>query len=333
MESTRVYTRRILDDLSIANALFSDVELVSKDQKIATSSLVLAALSGMMNDALKDLIYENVDEKIKVIIPDTEIDFDLVSTLFTEVLFHTNEELELDEKYNQVLDYLDIKSSFGYNKSKSDAVGIAPITYIKHVCQFCNKSFNLKKLLSRHVRTFHSENPFKCKQCGRLCRNQSELNIHQRVHTKERPHKCSQCRRSFTQVSHLNEHIKNIHYGPDDFASGKNICEICGLILSSKGAVQRHMKQHEDVHPSSPSSPPHPLSLSPSPPPPPSPRPPSPEPPLKLEPILESGTLLDDNVVEQFEEKPSIPPLKLMCDFEGCGKILKTHSSFKLHIK
>ena len=59
MESTRVYTRRILDDLSIANALFSDVELVSKDQKIATSSLVLAALSGMMNDALKDLIYEN----------------------------------------------------------------------------------------------------------------------------------------------------------------------------------------------------------------------------------------------------------------------------------
>ena len=182
MESTRVYTRRILDDLSIASRLFSDVELVFKDQKIATSSLVLAALSGMMNDALKDLIYENIDEKIKVIIPDSEIDFYLVSTLFTEVLFNTNEELELEDKYHEVLDYLDIKSSFESTKSKSATVVTTATTYIKHVCQFCDKSFNLKKLLSRHVRTFHSENPFKCNQCGRLCRNQSELNIHQ-VHS------------------------------------------------------------------------------------------------------------------------------------------------------
>ena len=331
MDSTRVYTRRILHDLNIASRLFSDVELVFKDQKIATSSLILAALSGMMNAALKDLIYENIDEKIQVIIPDTEIDFYLVSTLFTDFLFNSNEELELDEKYHEVLDYLDIKSSFECSKSKSTAVGTAATTHIKHVCQFCDKSFNLKKLLSRHVRTFHSENPFKCNQCGRLCRNQSELNIHQRVHTKERPHKCTQCRRSFTQVSHLNEHTKNIHYGPDDATSGKNICEICGLILSSKGAVQRHMKQHEDVHPASPSPPPRPPSLSPSPSPPPL-DPPSPDPPQKIESILEAEAM-DVNFAEQLVERSSVRPLKLMCDFEGCGKILKTHSSFKLHIK
>ena len=207
-------------------------------------------------------------------------------------------------------------------------MAVSSTHHIKHVCEFCNKSFNLKKLLTRHVRTFHSENPYKCSDCGRLCRNQSELKIHQRVHTKQRPHKCTECRRCFTQVSHLNEHIKNIHYGPDDLVSGKNICEICGLILSSRGAVQRHMKQHEEVPP---------LSLAPqSPSPPPSPPAllPAHSPTQKFESMLGSNDLnIIDNVVEDIQEKPTVRPLKMVCDFEGCGKVLKTHSSFKLHLK
>ena len=336
MDSARVYTKRILDDLRIASEYFSDVELVLKEQKIETNSLVLAALSGMMNSALKDLIYENIDEKIQVIIPDSEIDFGLVSSLFRDVLFSLDEDLELEGKYQDVLDYLDIKSSFHSFIKTNTPIGVATSTQIKHVCEFCNKSFNLKKLLSRHVRTFHIENPYKCKDCGRLCRNQSELKIHERVHTKERPHKCTQCQNCYTQVSHLNEHIKNVHYGSNDFISGKNICEICGLILSSRGAVQRHMKQHEDV-PHLPLSPPSPLTPSP----PPSPSisvlstlPPAPSPDRNFEATIGVNELkIVDRETEKSEEKLTTNSQKLVCDFEGCGKVLKTHSSLKLHLK
>ena len=111
MDSTRVYTKRILDDLKVASAFFADVEFVWKDQKIPTSSLILAALSGMMSTALKDLVYENIDDRIQIIVPDSEIDFGLVSSLFRNILFSPDEDLELDEKYHEVLDYLDIKSS------------------------------------------------------------------------------------------------------------------------------------------------------------------------------------------------------------------------------
>ena len=324
MDPIKVYTRRILDDLRIASELFSDVELVSKDQKIVTSSLILASLSGTLNAALKDLIYENIDEKIQVILPSSEIDFYVVSSLFTEIVFNPDEDLVLDERYHEVLDYLDIKSSFHSAKPNSTVIS-TPSTHIKHVCQYCSKSFNLKKLLARHVRTFHSENPYKCSNCGRLCRNQSELKIHQRVHTKERPHSCAKCHRSFTQVSHLNEHVHNVHYGPDDVISGKNICEICGDILSSRGAVQRHMKQHEVSGPTPPS------------PPIPPPRPP-PSPPPKVETVIRteessSSDHVNTDYIEKIHTKPALPSIQLRCDFEGCGKILKTHSSFKLHMK
>ena len=114
MDSTRVYTKRILDDLKVASAFFADVEFVWKDQKIPTSSLILAALSGMMSTALKDLVYENIDDRIQIIVPDSEIDFGLVSSLFRNILFSPDEDLELDEKYHEVLDYLDIKST-GFN--------------------------------------------------------------------------------------------------------------------------------------------------------------------------------------------------------------------------
>ena len=111
MDSTRVYTKRILDDLKVASAFFADVEFVWKDQKIQTSSLILAALSGMMSTALKDLVYENIEDMIQIIVPDSEIDFGLVASLFRNILFSPDEDLELDEKYHEVLDYLDIKSS------------------------------------------------------------------------------------------------------------------------------------------------------------------------------------------------------------------------------
>ena len=180
----------------------------------------------------------------------------------------------------------------------------------KHLCTVCNKSFNLRKLLIRHIRTFHDENPNKCPECDRLCRSKSELIIHQRVHTKEKPHECQFCEKSFSQVSHLNEHINALHNNLQNKSNrSQNICEICGLVLSSKGAVQRHMQIHlknEDII----------------------------EQPLIV--VEETVDVMQQNVLESISEIPEENEnydtnKKYICDFENCGKILKTYTSLKLH--
>ena len=211
MESIKVYAKRILPDLKSASEHFSDVQLVSNEQVdyyINTNSLILASLSPTLNSALKDLFNDNLEEKIKIIVPsESGIDFQLLQDFFKDALFDASNEDDrlIDKKYAEVLDFLGIKSVPHASKAKPTFQGL------KHQCHVCKKSFNLRKLLARHIRTFHYENPHKCLDCGRLCRSQSELKIHMRVHTKERPHQCSRCDKTFTQVSHLNEHLNNVH--------------------------------------------------------------------------------------------------------------------------
>ena len=310
MEALKVYTKRLLGDMKKCISSFSDVELVCGDQKIITNSLVIASLSETLSNALKDLIYENLEERVKVIIPESDVDSDVLSKFFDDILFNTNEDLYLDENFKDVLDYLDIKFK-PIKKTISRQI-------VKFSCRICDKSFSLKKLLARHNRTFHSDNPNKCALCGKLCRNPSEMRIHLRVHTKERPYKCSHCPKTYTQMSHLNEHLNSLHFGKEDIIEAQNICEICGLIFSSKSAVKKHKKIHPAIEPS--------------------------EPIIQIEEPYPKETIEENETDQKIDNDPTIfedetdskkNPLtqKLVCEIKGCGKTLKTYSSFKLHIK
>ncbi len=299
MEAIKVYTQRIIEDLRVANKLFADVELISGKNVLSMNSLILAALSSTLRDAFKDI--EHLEENIKVILPE-DLDFDLLTKLFDETLFSTCANFVIDEHYMDIMTMLDIKLVPPLSELDNLVKPLGRPGNTRHTCKLCKKSFSLKKLLARHIRTFHCENPNTCEQCGRLCRSQSELSIHMRVHTKERPHQCVHCRRSFTQVSHLNEHVNTVHYGcknPQE-SKPKNICETCGAVLSTRTALQRHVKAHNQpkVAPSVPEN---------------------------VEKPVEEETTME-------EEAEASNPTLLVCNFEDCGKVLKTYSSFKLHL-
>ena len=290
------YFKGILKDLQKAQVEFSDAEIVaSNGQSILSNTLILASLSPNLKSLLKNHLTTSEkhwiapEEKIKILIPD--LDFHLLQTFFQEIIFTGKEDLELDR-----LAWQDVISLLGItHESEADTCLSGLINHASgQSCPICLKQFGQAKLLKRHMKTYHEENPNTCLECGKLCRSQSELQIHQRIHTKERPHTCQICQKSFTQVSHLNEHLRSQH---DE--DNEEICEICGLAFHSKLAVQKHMKTHQAQSDET------------------------------LGPKINQGQTDESNSVRVGK---SSKVKTLVCPHENCGKILKTHTSLKLHV-
>lgn len=52
----------------------------------------------------------------------------------------------------------------------------------------------------------NTEEPNKCKYCGKAFHNHSFLLIHERIHTREKPYKCRECEKAFRWSSNLSRH-------------------------------------------------------------------------------------------------------------------------------
>ncbi|XP_072160377.1 uncharacterized protein [Bemisia tabaci] len=64
-------------------------------------------------------------------------------------------------------------------------------------CSYCSRSFQLKTLLSRHLRTHTEEKRFRCSQCPAAFAEKSRLHQHTLIHTNEKPFRCRHCPASF----------------------------------------------------------------------------------------------------------------------------------------
>ena len=329
MDSVKEYTKRLIRDLKEANSLFYDVQIVNGGTKssIKISSLVLGALSPSLKNAISSLSYENLEDSIKIIIPDDCIDFQILRHFFETVVFSDNENLVLDDGLSEVLTLFGIplQETKVMKSPTSEMVYMRKPQSLKYQCSVCNKTFSLRKLLARHYRTFHDvNNPNKCSDCGKLCRSRSELSIHQRVHTKEKPYECLHCHKSFSQISHLNEHNNSVHkqFVKSSSSSAisdqksRNICEHCGLVLSTKVALEKHAKTHEKVA-SPPLSSVADIAID--------------IPKLIIEenvPSSPSKVEVDHKIGAQTHQHTN---KKYVCNIEQCGKELKTYTSLKLH--
>ena len=158
MDAIKVYTRRIINELKIANEQFADVEIVQSNGEgvLRVNSLVLAALSSNLANAMKDLQYHDAEDLIKIIIPPEEIDFNLMRTFFENVVFSPDENLHLDQRYlDELFPYLGIELSSPSSIIQSQEMVHPRIPMLvpkeKHQCTVCHKSFNLRKLLVRHI--------------------------------------------------------------------------------------------------------------------------------------------------------------------------------------
>ncbi|XP_021510149.2 zinc finger protein 445 isoform X1 [Meriones unguiculatus] len=105
-----------------------------------------------------------------------------------------------------------------------------------------------------------TDEPNKCKYCGRTFRTLSFLLIHQRVHTREKPYKCRECGKAFRWSSNLSRHERK-HYSPPqwEYHESKETlgfestiltgqkpfwCQECGKTFTRK----RGLLDHRGIH-------------------------------------------------------------------------------------
>lgn len=79
-------------------------------------------------------------------------------------------------------------------------------------CRLCDEGFLVQELLDRHMAQKHDD--------------------------RERPFQCSECSKTYLTNGSLQEHIRMAHSGV------KFTCTECGLNLSTKSALKRHMQGH-----------------------------------------------------------------------------------------
>ncbi|KAL5015116.1 hypothetical protein ScPMuIL_009386 [Solemya velum] len=106
-----------------------------------------------------------------------------------------------------------------------------------YACSLCDKTFNYKNGIIRHVRLTHAkEKPYKCNICHRSFGYKNILMEHQNIHFGIKPYACNMCDKRFAARSNLVQH-KMIHRKPFS-------CSICNKRFDKSDQLQRHMLGH-----------------------------------------------------------------------------------------
>ncbi|XP_069363849.1 zinc finger protein 431-like isoform X1 [Maniola hyperantus] len=110
---------------------------------------------------------------------------------------------------------------------------------LEYKCNFCDKIFDRKYLLSTHMKRDHlEERDFKCEICSYTCFAKNDLKYHMIKHNGSRIFECSLCDKSYARKKTLREHMR-IHNDDRRYA-----CQECGQAFVQNCSLKGHIKTH-----------------------------------------------------------------------------------------
>ncbi|XP_073992494.1 uncharacterized protein [Rhodnius prolixus] len=119
-------------------------------------------------------------------------------------------------------------------------------------CTECNKTFQERRILKRHIRVVHSHKELhKCNQCEKAFKSATVLSLHYTLHTGSKPFRCSMCPKTFVYKSTLATHVNQFHQCTTCLPSACRhssrpwLCPVCGKGFSLKGTLNTHMRTHD----------------------------------------------------------------------------------------
>ena len=130
------------------------------------------------------------------------------------------------------------------NCADQSSLSNAPVKSGQFHCKICNKSFNRKCILIKHLRTHTGEKPYKCDFCPRLFSQLHNLNRHKKTHLPFGLFPCKFCPFRFSRISELNAHTKKMH-----MSMKRHSCTFCNMRFSSSSVLKRHIRTHTGEKP------------------------------------------------------------------------------------
>uniref|UniRef100_A0A8C5WG28 C2H2-type domain-containing protein n=1 Tax=Leptobrachium leishanense TaxID=445787 RepID=A0A8C5WG28_9ANUR len=108
-------------------------------------------------------------------------------------------------------------------------------------CRECGRIFTDSIALKKHQRIHTGKKRFTCSECGKCFKRTACLASHKRIHIGEKPFKCTECGKCFIRSHSLKLH-KRIHTGEKPL-----ICVECGKCFALASSLAIHKTFHSGV--------------------------------------------------------------------------------------
>ena len=117
-----------------------------------------------------------------------------------------------------------------------------------YMCEYCARSYDSEKQLKTHIRCQHKKKDaeyktFICSDCNKMFEHRWELNKHMFIHVQEPLFECATCGQKFKRRKTLVRHHEMFH----DENQKLFQCKECPSTFNLKSNLTRHEKSHVKI--------------------------------------------------------------------------------------